>query len=351
MTQNAPDSRVREAVGSRREVVNAAFDEELPLAEPQQLYEATRHVIEAGGKRLRPAISLLVGESLADDSTLRPTAATYRSFPTDDGGEFDLLRAALAVEAVQSFTLIHDDIMDEDDLRRGEPAVHAAYDEETAILAGDTLYAKAFELLSSTDAPPGNAVEGINLLASVCTQICEGQALDVAFEERTDVTPDEYMEMVGLKTAVLFGASAAIPARLMGADDAVTDALYRYGTTAGRAFQIADDLLDLTTPSEKLGKQRGSDLVEGKETLVTLHARHQGVDVDGLVATNSVEAVTEAEIEEAVAALRESGSIGYARERADALVEESVAALDVLPDNEPSRLLANTAEYFVSREY
>ncbi|MFB6243510.1 MAG: geranylfarnesyl diphosphate synthase [Halobaculum sp.] len=348
MTQDAMEKRVLDAVRQRRALVNDAVDEDLPMAEPERLYEATRYIIEAGGKRLRPTICLLVGESLAD---VEPLSADYRSFPAFGDWEFDLLRAAVSVEVIQSFTLIHDDIMDQDDLRRGAPAVHVEYDTETAILAGDTLYSKAFEMISDTGGNPANEVDAMHLLASTCTRICEGQSLDVAYENRTDVTPEEYLEMVRLKTAVLFGASAAIPANLMGADDDVVDGLYQYGTDVGRAFQIQDDLLDLTTPSEQLGKQRGSDLVEGKETMVTLHARQQGVDVDGLVDADTPEEVTESAIEDAVAVLEDAGSIEFARSRAQELAAQGRSDLEVLPDNEARALLDDLAEYLIARNY
>jgi geranylgeranyl diphosphate synthase type I len=348
MSQDAMEKRVLDAVRQRRELVNEAVDEDLPMAEPERLYEATRYIIEAGGKRLRPTIALLVGESLAD---VEPFDVDYRSFPSLDDWEFDLLRAAVSVEVIQSFTLIHDDIMDQDDLRRGAPAVHVQYDTETAILAGDTLYSKAFEMISDTGANPTNEVDAMHLLASTCTRICEGQSLDVAYENRTDVSPEEYLEMVRLKTAVLFGASAAIPANLMGADEEVVEGLYQYGTDVGRAFQIQDDLLDLTTPSEQLGKQRGSDLVEGKETMVTLHARQQGVDVDGLVDADTPEEVTEAAVEEAVGVLADAGSIEFARSRAQELADQGRSGLEVLPDNEPRALLDDLAEYLIARNY
>ncbi|MFC7098794.1 geranylfarnesyl diphosphate synthase [Halobaculum marinum] len=349
MAQDATAERVLAAVEQRREHVNAAIDEDLPMAEPERLYEATRYILEAGGKRLRPTAALLVGEALAEVDA--DDATDYRSFPALDGDEFDLMRAAVSVEVIQSFTLIHDDIMDEDDLRRGEPAVHRAYDTETAILAGDTLYAKAFELLSDTGADPANTVDAVNRLASACTRICEGQSLDVDFESRDDVTPEEYLEMVELKTAVLYGASAAIPAVLMGADDETVEALYQYGVDSGRAFQIQDDVLDLTVPSEKLGKQRGSDLVEEKETLITLHARQQGVDVDSLVSAETPAEVSEAEVDDAVAVLEDAGSIAYAREMAEDLTERSKERLDVLPEGPARDLLADLADYLISRGY
>ena len=348
MTADTTESRVLAAIDERRSRINDAIDEELPLKKPERLYEASRYLLNAGGKRLRPTVTLLAGEALAD---VDPTSPDYRAFPTLSGAEIDLLRAAVSLEVIQSFTLIHDDIMDDDDLRRGVPAVHNEYDTSTAILAGDTLYSSAFEIMAETGGEPANALAAMRRLSSTCTKICEGQALDIAFESRDDLLPDEYLEMVELKTAVLYGASAAIPAELLGADEAVVEAMYQYGIETGQAFQIQDDVLDLTVPSEELGKQRGSDLVENKETLITLHARQQGVDVDGLLDTDSVEAVTEAEIDDAVAELEAVGSIEHARETAEQLTERGKERLSVLPDNEARGLLEDIADYLIDRGY
>ena len=348
MTQNATEKRVLAAIGQRREAVNDAIDAELPLAEPERLYEASRYLLQAGGKRLRPTVTLLVGEALAD---ARAGEVDYRAFPTRADGEVDLMKAAVAIEVIQSFTLIHDDIMDDDDLRRGVKAVHNEYDTETAILAGDTLYSKAFEIMADVGGDPANTLEVMRRLSSTCTKICEGQSLDVAFESRDDLQPEEYLEMVERKTAVLYGAAAAVPAILLDADEEIVEAMYSYGVESGKAFQIQDDVLDLTVPSEELGKQRGSDLVENKETLITLHARQQGVDVDGLLSDSTVESVTEAEIDAAVETLEEAGSIEYAREMAEELTEQSKERLEMLPDNDASELLADLAEYLISRGY
>jgi geranylgeranyl diphosphate synthase type I len=337
---------VEAAITDRRKLVNDAIDEDLPLVEPERLYEASRYLLEAGGKRLRPTVLLLVAEALAD---VGPLSTDYRAFPARDG-EVDVMRAAVAIEIIQSFTLIHDDIMDDDDVRRGVPSVHREYDLSTAILAGDTLYSKAFEKMLATGAAPDRSVRALSELATTCTEICEGQSLDIDFERRGAVTPDQYLEMVELKTAVLYAAAASIPAVLLGYDDAV-EPLHAYGLDIGRAFQIQDDLLDLTTPTEKLGKQRGSDLVEDKQTLVTVHARDQGVDVEGLVSAESVAAVEEAEIEAAVEELRAVGSVEYARETARELVASGKDHLRVLPDNEARALLTAIADYLIEREY
>jgi len=344
----AREETVLAAVRERREHVNAAIKERLPVAEPERLYEASRYLLDAGGKRLRPTILLVVAEALADEGLLQ---ADYTAFPDLQGGVVDVMAAAVSVEAIQTFTLIHDDIMDDDDLRRGVPAVHNEYDLETAILAGDTLYSKAFEIMHQTGAPPARTARATETLSSTCTRICEGQSRDIEFETRTDVVPDEYMTMVEQKTAVLYAASAAIPSMLLGADERTAEELYGYGLDVGRAFQIQDDVLDLTVPSEKLGKQRGSDLIENKQTLITVHAREQGVDVDSLVGADSVDEVTEAEIDAAVEELQAAGSIEYARETARDLVEGGKDRLSVVPDNEARDLLEDVADYLIERGY
>ena len=359
--------RVREAIHTRRELVNEAFPEELPITPPERLYKASRHLIDAGGKRLRPTITLVAAEALAD---VEPLSVDYREFPTIEATSHgkprsshqlvrpktpptsvDVLVAAISVEVIQSFTLIHDDIMDDDPLRRGVPAVHEEFDLETAILAGDTLYSRSFELMLETGADVTRTVEALRLLASTCRLICEGQAFDVEFEERTDVTTDEYLEMVEMKTAVLYAAAACLPAILLGGDEETVDALYGYGLDIGRAFQIQDDVLDLTVPTEKLGKQRGSDLIEGKRTMLTVHATQQGVDVDGLVSASDVDAVTETEIDEAVAVLEEAGSIEYARTLASDLVEQGKDRLSILPENESRAVLEDLADFLIERGY
>ena len=336
--------RVESAIADRRSIVNDAIDDQLPVQKPERLYEASRYLLEAGGKRLRPTILLLIAESIS--GTASP-ADDYRAFPTPDGGRIDVLSAAVSIEVIQSFTLIHDDIMDDDDLRRGVPSVHREYDLETAILAGDTLYSKAFEYMLDTGAPAARSVSALDELATTCTEICEGQALDVDFESRADVTTDEYLEMIEFKTAVLYAAAAATPAILLGCEQETIDALHRYGLDVGRAFQIQDDLLDLTAPSDELGKQRGSDLIEGKRTVITLHARDQGIDVETLVPENP----DEDDIETAVERLKAAGSIDFAREMGHELIADGKDRLEVLPENEAHDLLEGIADYLVERSY
>lgn len=339
---------VEQALDHRRGHINDALLAAVPVEKPERLHGAARHLLKAGGKRLRPALLLMSAESLAAVDPDSPV--DYHRFPAADGGSVDVLAAATSVELVQTFTLVHDDLIDDDDVRRGVPAVHRRYDDSTAILAGDVLHARAFELLLGTGASPERSMRALARLARTCAEICEGQTADIRLEERSQVTVEEYIDMIDRKTGVLFATSASLPAILLGHEDAV-DPLASYGREIGRAFQIHDDLLDLTTPTETLGKQRGSDLVEGKRTLVNVHARQQGVDVDELLAEETAASVTDAGIDDAVAVLEEAGSLEFARERAREFVERGKDHLDALPQNQSRRLLTDTADYLVERDY
>jgi geranylgeranyl diphosphate synthase type I len=337
---------VERAIERRREIIDEAIAEEVPITRPERLYETCRYLLDAGGKRLRPTILLLVAESLTGAGS---GTADYRAMPAD-GGTVDVVRAAASVEVLHTFTLIHDDIMDDDDLRRGVPAVQEAYDSPRAILAGDALHAKAFELLSDTGAPAEQSTRAVAELSNTCLRICEGQSLDLAFEEREPAGTGEYLEMVTNKTAALYAAAASLPAILLGYETAV-DPLARYGRDVGQAFQIRDDLLDLTTPSDQLGKQRGSDLVEDKRTLITVHARAQEVDMDGLVEADSAAELDEDAIDAAVAELEAAGSLDYARRTARDLIADGQSRLGVLPDNDARARLEAIADYLLEREY
>lgn len=342
MTPSGPSPELEAVIESRRQAVNEAIPEHLPVKEPTRLWEASRYLMDAGGKRLRPTVLLLTAESLRDRVDEPPP---YRSFPTFDGAEVDVLSAAISVEIIQTFTLIHDDIMDADSVRRGVETVHERYDLETAILAGDTLYAKSFEVMLNAGGPVDRGLRSIRLLAETCTAICEGQARDVGYEGDPSVMPAAYLEMIEAKTAVLYATAAAIPGILLGADETTIDELYAFGLDFGRAFQIKDDLLDLTGDTDTLGKDQGSDLMEGKQTIVTIHGRAHGVDLQALIDDDP------ANIGDAVAALREAGSLGYANDLATDYVRSAKDHLRVLPDNDARERLVELTDFVVEREY
>jgi geranylgeranyl diphosphate synthase type I len=272
---------------------------------------------------MRPALLLLSGAAVGGD----PRA---------------LLPAATAVELVHTFTLIHDDIMDRDTLRRGVPTVHVKYGLPLAILAGDTLFARAFQKLGEARADPARRDRAAAMLAKTCVEICEGQALDMAFEERARVTEAEYLRMVGLKTAALLRASAGLGALLAGAPPAAVARAESYGWNVGLAFQIQDDLLGLTATDERLGKSVGIDLQRKKKTLVAIHALARGFDPNRAGRRG---------VASALRALRDLGSIDYAARRARQFRDRAARSLAPLRESRAKRLLLQFADYTVDRAY
>jgi len=293
-----------------------------------ELNKASAHLLAAGGKRLRPAVVMLAADAV------KP------------GSSDDIMQAALALEVTHTFTLIHDDIMDDDSLRRGVQTVHTKWDMPTGILAGDVLYSRAFEHISLVTAKDDAKVKAINMLARACADICEGQHQDMSFEHRDDVTEGEYMEMVRKKTGVLYAAAAGIGAVLAGGNGVQVKALYNFGLNTGIAFQIQDDLIDLLTPSEKSGKDQASDLREGKQTLIMIKAREKGLDLQ-----KYRRELSKADIDEAIRELTESGVIPEVKQIAADLVKDSNRHLGLLPASKERQLLMDIGEFFVTRSY
>jgi|Deesub1362A_J573_1020465.scaffolds.fasta_scaffold00318_20 geranylgeranyl diphosphate synthase type I len=317
----------KKEIAAKAGIIEKAIREYLPVKEPEGLYKATRHLLYAGGKRLRPALTLISCEAIGRD--WKP-----------------ILPAALAVEVIHTFTLVHDDIMDRDEMRRGVKTVHAEFGEPVAILAGDTLFAEAFEILAGCNVEAENAVKASKLLADVCVKICEGQYLDMSFEDRESVKEEEYLEMVQKKTATLLAASSTLPAVLYGEGEEVVKALWDYGINCGIAFQIQDDILDLVG-KEKIGKDWGSDIVEGKKTLIMLRAMEMGVEID---IYGKGKASLE-EIEKAVKRLEDCGAIEYAKSKALQFAERAKESLKVLPETHARKLMEQLADYIVTREH
>ncbi len=317
---------ILEEIKKRAEIVNKAIEEYLPVKHPERLYLAARHLIKAGGKRLRPVLTIISAEAIERD---------YNK----------ILPAAVAIETIHNFTLIHDDIMDEDELRRGVKTVHTLYGVPTAILAGDTLFAEAFKIMSECDVEKDCLVRGLRKLAEVCIEICEGQQMDMEFEERTFVSEDEYLEMIKKKTAVLIALSSSIPATLFN-ESKYEEKLWNYGLYSGMAFQIKDDVLDLTG-KDKIGKDWGSDLVEGKKTLVIIKALESGVELESFGKRKA----TKEEIERDIKKLEECGAIEYAEKMAVEFSEKAKRELGALKDNESRKLLEELADFFVKRDY
>ncbi len=292
------------------------------------LGRASAHLLLAGGKRLRPALLLLSADAV------------------NRGSSVDVVPAALALELTHSFTLIHDDIMDGDLVRRGVPTVHTQWDEPTAILAGDVLFASAFEFISLADAADNAKVRATSMLARTCVEICEGQHMDMAFEKRDDVSEGEYMKMVEKKTGALYAAAAGIGSILAGGNPNFTDALYHFGQGIGMAFQIQDDLIDLLASPEVSGKDQASDIREGKKTLIHIKALEKGFDL-----SQFQRRLSQGEIEEIIARLRGIGVISEVQDTARNLVKTGQKRISILPESEERDLLIHMGDHFISRSY
>jgi len=236
---------------TERKKINQILSDSLKNRKPESLYEPGSYILNSGGKRLRPLLVLLSTKAV--------------------GGKFkDAYNAAAAVEMLHNFTLVHDDIMDNADKRRGRLTLHKKYDHNTAILTGDSLLSIAYKYLAKDC--NGNAKEVFNAFTQGLIEVCEGQSLDTDFEHRQNVTLSEYIVMIKKKTAAMAEMCCKIGALLGGGTKTKVNALSKYGLNLGIAFQIQDDLLDISADEIKFGKTIGGDLVEGKKTFLFLHA-------------------------------------------------------------------------------
>jgi len=246
---------------SHKNLVEAEIQRFVPEGYPVSLYQPIRYALTAGGKRIRPVLVLLATEAVG--------GTTARALP-----------AAVAMELLHTFTLIHDDIIDRADLRRGHPTIHVKWNTNTALLAGDALIALAYKSLLKTATP--RLPEIASVFTKALSEVCEGQASDTEFEERMRVSFDDYISMISKKTGAFIVASLWIGALIGNGSDDEIAALRRYGEALGRAFQLQDDLLDITGSETSLGKPVGADLLEGKKTapLIMALKRARGKEKD-----------------------------------------------------------------------
>jgi geranylgeranyl diphosphate synthase type II len=242
---------MKEELQAFTDLINKEIDI-LPLqGAPEELYEPIRYIMRLGGKRLRPLLAILA-------------YSLYRDNPES------IVKQAVAVELFHNFTLMHDDIMDQAPLRRGKPTVHNKWNNNIAILSGDVMLVKVYELLLET---PSELLKDIMGSFNKCaSEVCEGQQFDMNFQDRKVVTEEEYLEMITLKTAVLLGYSLEMGAVLGGADRKSCQQLYNFGKNIGLAFQLKDDLLDVYADKAKFGKQVGGDIIANKKTFLLIMA-------------------------------------------------------------------------------
>ena len=235
-----------------------SYLENLPYTrEPQSLYEPVRYVLSMGGKRIRPSLMLMAYNMFKDDPE-------------------SILPQACAIETYHNYTLLHDDLMDNAGMRRGMPTVHVKWDANTAILSGDSMLVLAFQRMMQC--PQDKLRPVLDLFTETSLEIGEGQQYDMDFETRTDVTEEEYIEMIRLKTSVLLACALKIGAILAGAPSADADNLYKFGEQMGLAFQLQDDYLDVYGDPAVFGKAIGGDILCNKKTYMLINAFNRADD-------------------------------------------------------------------------
>lgn len=224
----------------------------MPISEePKSLYEPIQYILSLGGKRVRPLLTLMAANLFTNDVNVA-------------------LSSAIAIEVFHNFTLLHDDLMDKSNMRRGEPTVHKKWSANTAILSGDAMLIEAYKHIANVS--PDVLPQTLSLFTKTSMEVCEGQQYDMDFEERNDVSVDEYIAMIRLKTAVLLGCSLKLGAIVSNSSDEDSDNLYDFGINIGLAFQLKDDLLDVYGESAKFGKKLGGDILNNKKTFLLIKA-------------------------------------------------------------------------------
>ena len=312
----------------RADVFNVELEKFLKGGKPDTLYNAARHLPLAGGKRLRPVMSMIACEATG-------------------GNPDDVMPVAIASEIIHNFTLVHDDIMDKSKLRRNMPTVHIKYNEPTAIIAGDLLYTKAFESLENLDVETVVYKKILHNFVSVIREICEGQQIDMDFEQSKIVSEDEYLEMIRKKTAVFFQYAAEAGGLIGHGSDDQVKALNTYGNCLGLGFQIQDDYLDMSSTAETLGKDIGNDIRNGKKTLIAVHSLSNSRGEDNKILQRVFGNVnaTEKEIKEVYNIFKRNGSIKYAKKKAQIYNLKAKKALDALDDSDAKQILIDLADY------
>ncbi|MCV9878778.1 octaprenyl diphosphate synthase [Brenneria izbisi] len=286
------------------------------------------YIISGGGKRIRPMIAVLAARSLA-----------YK-------GNKHITVAAL-IEFIHTATLLHDDVVDESDMRRGKATANAAFGNAASVLVGDFIYTRAFQMMTSLE-----SLRVLALMSEAVNVIAEGEVLQLMNCNDPDITEESYMRVIYSKTARLFEAAAQASAILSGATPDQETALRDYGRYLGTAFQLIDDLLDYSADGQTLGKNTGDDLNEGKPTLPLLHAmRHGNVEQSAMIRQAIEEGNGRHLLEPVLTAMQQCGSLDYTRQRAEEEADKAIDALRHLPETPFRTALEGLAHLAVQRDF
>jgi geranylgeranyl diphosphate synthase type I len=320
--------------GEKIAAINKELESLISEIENKNLREAMLHYPKAGGKRLRPIITMLVADAVAKKGA--------KSLPY-----------GVALEMVHNFTLVHDDVMDNDETRRGMKTTHIVFGIPGAILAGDALFAKAFAIIGDMDLDDCSKSKLTSLMARSVLLLAEGQQMDMDFEKSGEVTPDEYLNMIERKTAVLMSAAAQGGAIVAGASQELQEAMFEFGRLMGLGFQIWDDVLDLRADEKVLGKPVGSDIRNGKKTLIIINAMEYLEDKEKARLSQILgnAKASKAEVDEAIALLDRAGAVDRAERIALEMVSKAKVLLDDLPEGEDRQRLRDLTDFMIRREW
>ena len=306
--------------------------------EPRGLYEPIEYAIASGGKRLRPTLAIIAAEAIVNGGLINGDAMEH------------VMPAALALEMFHNFTLVHDDVMDKAELRRGKPAVHAKWNANTAILSGDQMMIEAYKLLS--EVPADKLPQVLKWFNEMATGICEGQQYDMEFEHMMQVPVEDYMKMIELKTSVLIAYAMRIGGYIAGANEQQQEALYQYGLHIGLAFQIQDDILDVYGDPKTFGKAIGGDICCNKKTFLLITAL-ETADAESKAELLQWMIATDQDKEKITAVTKIYSRLGV-KQAGEVAMEEhtaiALAQLDKLPENAATEKLRKLAEQLTSRQ-
>ncbi len=283
------------------------------------------YIISAGGKRMRPAMVLMVANALGYKGNLHHILAAV-------------------IEFIHTSTLLHDDVVDESDMRRGRETANAVFGNAASVLVGDYLYSRSFEMMVEVD-----SMRVMQILSQATTVIAEGEVLQLLNVHDPDVTVERYLQVVRYKTAKLFEAATQVAAVIAGASPEVEEAAAAYGRHVGTAFQLIDDVLDYSGSVESLGKNVGDDLREGKPTLPLIRVMEVGTPEQQALIRQAIE-TGEADFEAVAAAIRATDALEYTRQMAIKEAEIAQKALDLIPDSDYKKSLSLFARFSVERD-
>jgi len=310
---------------SDMEQVNRVIRQSL-ASEVMLINQISEYIIGAGGKRLRPALLLLVAGALGDRGTQRHVLAAV-------------------VEFIHTATLLHDDVVDESDLRRGRQTANALFGNAASVLVGDYLYSRSFEMMVGV-----GKMRVMEILSAATTIISEGEVLQLLNMHDADVDTDRYMQVIRYKTAKLFEAAAQLGAVLSGADARVEEAAAEYGRRIGTAFQIMDDWLDYTGTPESMGKNAGDDLREGKPTLPLIWLIEHGTAAEAALAREAIEQGGTTRFDEIFAAITRSGALDHTLQCAKAEAQAAAKAISTFPSSIYKDSLLELCSYSTTRQ-